>query len=50
MKTKLIILIVSIYHMTLAKAQETAMSRAEITSFKQTVISEAQKIKTLKTD
>ncbi|WP_312741837.1 LolA family protein [Sphingobacterium multivorum] len=50
MKTKLILLLVSVFHFALTKAQETAMSSAEITSFKQTVVAEAQKIKTLKTD
>jgi outer membrane lipoprotein carrier protein len=50
MKTKLILLLVSVFHIALTKAQETAMSSAEITSFKQTVVAEAQKIKTLKTD
>jgi len=46
MKTKLILLLVSVFHIALTKAQETAMSSAEITSFKQTVVAEAQKIKT----
>ena len=50
MKTKLILLIICLFHFAYTKAQEEAMSNAEISNFKQTVVAEAQKIKTLKTD
>lgn len=50
MKTKFFMLFILLFQAGLGLAQEQAMTPAEIKNFKQNVITEAQKIKTLSTD